>query len=294
MRQTGDSLVGEDRRNNEVVLFWQILLCPIWRTQAQRSGLFSARRGMRFADAFSLIELLVVLAVIALLASLLMPSLNAAQSSARKIHCMSNLRELGVALQIYLADNGTYPVAMTANGLGNWQRTLWPSATDQVLYCPQLMPASDQFLQYFPANQFIYPHYGYNANGAVRINPPPQNPGLGGNFVWTGPGVGNYLAAAENWVRAPSQMIAMGDGMTFLPPPLTLPALSPADPLYTIFPYILEPQGYPGVNKKHDNGANVIFCDGHVQYAAQSFWLGSSDAVKCLWNNDNQSHPEFQ
>jgi prepilin-type processing-associated H-X9-DG protein len=292
--QTGDRLIVEDRRNNQAVCLQQVFLYQLWRAQARRSKSFSASLRIHFTDAFTLIELLVVFGVIALLASLLLPSLNAAQSSARRIHCTSNLRELDIALQIYVEDHGSYPVAMTTNGLGNWERALLPSATNQVLYCPQVMPASDQFLQYFPDNPYIFPHYGYNASGAVRINPPPQNPGLGGNFVWTGLGVGNYLPAGENWVRVPSQMIALGDGLTFFPPPLTQTSLSPADPLYTIFPYIQQPQGYPGVNKNHDSGANMVFCDGHVQFAAQSSWLNASDAEKCLWNNDNQSHPSFQ
>jgi prepilin-type processing-associated H-X9-DG protein/prepilin-type N-terminal cleavage/methylation domain-containing protein len=254
-----------------------------------------ARRESRFAAGFNLIELLVVLAVIAVLASLLMPSLRAAQSKATRIHCTSNLRQLGVALEIYASDNGFYPVAMTTNGLGNWQHALWPSATDQVLYCPQIVPASDQFLEYFPTNQLIFPHYGYNASGAQRVNPPPQNPGLGGNFAWTGLGVGGFVAAAENWVQVPSQMIALGDGMTFLPPPLvSSETLSPADPLYNIYPFILQPQGYPGANKNHNGGANMLFCDGHVEYAKQSWWLASTDTSKRLWNHDNQSHPEFQ
>jgi hypothetical protein len=40
-------------------------------------------------------------------------------------------------------------------------------------------------------------------------------------------------------------MIAVGDGKTFLPPPLVEIRLTPAEPLYTIFPFILEPQGIP-------------------------------------------------
>ena len=240
-----------------------------------------------------MIEALVVIACIAVLASMLLPALQAAQSKGKRIRCVSNLRQLGLALHIYVIDSGCYPVAMTTNGLGNWQRALWPAATDQVLYCPQLMPASEQFLQYFPSDDHIFPHYGYNASGAVRINPPRLNPGLGGNFVWTGLGAGHYMAAVENSVRVPSQMIALGDGMTFLPPPLTLASLTPADPLYTIFPFILQPQGYPGANKNHALGANMMFCDTHVEYAKQSAWLDSGDN-KRLWNADNQSHPEFQ
>jgi len=38
----------------------------------------------------------------------------------------------------------------------------------------------------------------------------------------------------------------------------------------------------------------MIFCDAHVQYARQSVWLDPGDENQCLWNADNQSHPEFQ
>ncbi|HEX9047419.1 MAG TPA: H-X9-DG-CTERM domain-containing protein, partial [Verrucomicrobiae bacterium] len=130
---------------------------------------------------------------------------------------------------------------------------------------------------------------------AVRINPPPRNPGLGGDFVWTGPGVGNYRAASENWVHAPSQMISFGDGMTFVPPPLSLAIpVTPADPLYNIFPFITQPRGYPGANKNHAGGANMLFCDAHVEFARQTNWLATADENKRLWNADNLSHPSFQ
>lgn len=283
-----------DRQNNKARPTLRILLYRFSRAGTLESGLFPARRKSCITAAFNLIELLFVIAVIALLAALLLPSLKAAQGNARKIHCTSNLHELGMALQMYVGDNAAYPVAMTTNGLGNWQRALWPASMDKVLYCPELMPASDEFLQFFPTNSFINPHYGYNASGAVRINPPPQNPGLGGSFVWTGLGTGSYVPASENCVRAPSQMIAIGDGMTFIFPPLTLPSLSPADPLYTIFPFILQPQGYPGVNMNHDDGANMLFVDDHAEFARQSYWMSTSDMVKCLWNSDHQSHPSFQ
>ncbi len=67
----------------------------------------AANHGPRTTDqsAFTLIELLMVLAVIGVLAALLLPALSRSQEAGRATACLSNLRQMGIALQLYVQDN---------------------------------------------------------------------------------------------------------------------------------------------------------------------------------------------
>ena len=42
----------------------------------------------------------------------------------------------------------------------------------------------------------------------------------------------------------------------------------------------------------HKDGANIVFCDGHVEYGKTKDWIKPTEDARKRWNNDNMSHPE--
>src|SRR5450432_3779034 len=115
--------------------------------------------------AFTLVELLVVIGLIALLIAILLPALSVALQQAKTVQCLSNLRQMVIAAQMYVGENqGMYPVAQW--GTESWDFSnidgkivpglLWAHrGVTQIQQCPAFDGASNS-----PGDPFT----GYNYN----------------------------------------------------------------------------------------------------------------------------------
>lgn len=241
---------------------------------------------------FTLIELLVVIAVMAVLAALVLPALVGAKAAGRSAACKSNLRQLGLALIGFTHENEHYPpgggwAAYFGIGSFYWPANLLPyvGSNAAIFHCPSMGPEFEWSTNR-PSPTLRFPFniakdsrfsYGYNEYGVTRGD---AGRGLGGAGT---PGT----EISESQVLNASEMIAIGDSdgngvmdgdIAFQGLPLYLPG-RPVLPL---------PPG-----NRHKGGANIVFCDGHVEWAKQSKWLERTDDAARRWNNDNKPHREL-
>ncbi len=125
---------------------------------------------------FTLIELLVVIAIIALLISVLLPSLNSARALGKQATCLSNMKNMMVAVDLYANDHGdAYPLSRAHGGFaqGGWIKSLKNYVGSEMLYrCP-----ADQSDNWFvegvtPPGKARINSYATNVYMSPAVRPP--------------------------------------------------------------------------------------------------------------------------
>jgi len=219
--------------------------------------------------AFSLVELLVVLAVVGVLAAIVLPILASARAGVRRAVCVSNLRQLGLAFQLYTQDtNGFYPPVrpfQERSFCSLWADRIFPYVrSEQVFVCPDAADEDAEFLAGCPTQVTQAPHTtryhgSYDVNtfsGTVSI----ASGGRNLSFPTT--------ITHQSRYRRPSSTALLLDGSgEFVNLSTQQPPFQGVEGL----------KGY-GVDAWHNDGCNVSFVDGHVK------WLSLDSLTKrSLW-----------
>jgi prepilin-type N-terminal cleavage/methylation domain-containing protein len=119
--------------------------------------------------AFTLIELLVVIAIIAILAAILFPVFAKAKASAKASACGSNVRQLGIALDMYRTDfDGYYVLGAYVKGT---DFLLWHDLTDPYVKNKEIWLCPGCDLNRTDSNGMPTSHFGYNADYLTDIAP---------------------------------------------------------------------------------------------------------------------------
>lgn len=205
----------------------------------------AARRAHR-CRAFTLIELLTVITIIAILAALLFPVFAKAREKARTASCMSNLKQLGVAITMYVSD------------------------------CDTVYPKYEEVDKWQPRGGWMLAIYSYVKNPQLYICPSDDDPytnGLSGAVVPQISYMGSQYSIAS-YAEPPVPKCE-----TDLDPSSELMLLGEANAGGSIRQGDINGTGIVGsVNERvelnHNGGFNVLYVDGHVKWLSYQTAIG--------------------
>jgi prepilin-type N-terminal cleavage/methylation domain-containing protein/prepilin-type processing-associated H-X9-DG protein len=223
---------------------------------SDRGNNFTSRWG------FTLIELLVVIAIIAILAALLLPALARAKSHAKRVACLSNLKQWGLALTIYYDDNDGYiPRESFGSGtvLNNWAQVrdpnnydVWYNSVPPVMNQPRAADYFGRRTDFYEANSFFHCPAAKFPRIAFTGNNPLFSISLNSKLIEAP--ASNLLAIA---ITQPASTAMFLENL--------LPEETPVDPAQPTTD-LGQPSSYASrFVARHDGRGNIVFADGHAE-----------------------------
>jgi prepilin-type N-terminal cleavage/methylation domain-containing protein/prepilin-type processing-associated H-X9-DG protein len=178
--------------------------------------------------AFTLVELMIVIGIIAVLIAILMPALGTAKEQANRIKCANNLRQIGACSVAFAADKGRVPFASQ-----QWQTWIYSKdfyyletlygAADSLFVCPSIADANVvggyngegnlQFGMYTAAQKAQWAN-AITTGATAQADDPTTGPSDGGNgtyevyttYVWFGIGIKDCPTYVNNFGQFPSEV----------------------------------------------------------------------------------------
>lgn len=194
---------------------------------------------------FTLIELLIVIAIIAILASMLLPALNKARNRARTATCQNNQKQSGQVLLFYAEDNKGYLPAASI---------VWPAMLAEKGYLPGLSVDGDRFTNNGGARYLMCP-------SLPVLNPAASTQETYGILFWS---------FTQDSIRLNNHPVRIGYNLSdnsFSQTAILADSVAGSSPenhrqYHGI--NIVEMPGWSYIHMRHDGRTNFLFADGHV------------------------------